>query len=174
MPNQIKLPNTSVSVVLSKYCISFFPAVYSDGIFFVNWHCQMSSRCYSIRNEAVWNVLISILSMFSKRGTHSVFFQASLLWRRVINEPRNHGNNVPDSKVHGAIMGLIRGRQDTGGPHVGPMNFAIWGLQRVGGLWRPGFFCVVSMCRRLFISWLNAAYGQPVNSLRPSDANVRQ
>ena len=32
----------------------------------------------------------------------------------------------PDSKVHGANMGLIWGRQDPGGPHVGPMNFAIW------------------------------------------------
>ena len=32
----------------------------------------------------------------------------------------------PDSKVHGANMGPIWGRQDTGGPHVGPMNFAIW------------------------------------------------
>ena len=32
----------------------------------------------------------------------------------------------PDSKVHGASMGFIWGRQDPGGPHVGPMNFAIW------------------------------------------------
>ena len=32
----------------------------------------------------------------------------------------------PDSKVHGANMGPIWGWQDPGGPHVGPMNFAIW------------------------------------------------
>ena len=31
--------------------------------------------------------------------------------------------NFPDSKVH---VGPIWGRQDPGGPHVGPMNFAIW------------------------------------------------
>ena len=31
----------------------------------------------------------------------------------------------PDSKVHGANMGPIWGRQDPGGPHVGPMNVAI-------------------------------------------------
>ena len=31
-----------------------------------------------------------------------------------------------DSKVHGANMGPIWGRQDPGGPHVGPMNFVIW------------------------------------------------
>ena len=33
---------------------------------------------------------------------------------------------TPDSKVHGANMGPIWGRQDPGGPHVGPMNLAIW------------------------------------------------
>ena len=31
----------------------------------------------------------------------------------------------PDSKVHGVNMGPIWGRQDPGGPHGGPMNFAI-------------------------------------------------
>ena len=34
----------------------------------------------------------------------------------------------PDSKVHGANMGPIWGRQGPGGPHVGPMNPAIWVL----------------------------------------------
>ena len=34
--------------------------------------------------------------------------------------------NNPDSKAHGASMGHIWGRQDPGGSHVGPMNFAIW------------------------------------------------
>ena len=32
---------------------------------------------------------------------------------------------TPDNKVHGANMGPSWGRQDPGGPHVGPMNFAI-------------------------------------------------
>ena len=32
----------------------------------------------------------------------------------------------PDSKVHVLNMGHTRGRQDPGGPHVGPMNLAIW------------------------------------------------
>ena len=35
-------------------------------------------------------------------------------------------NDLPDSKVHEANMGPIWGRQDPDGPHVGPMNFAIW------------------------------------------------
>ena len=32
----------------------------------------------------------------------------------------------PDSKNHGANMGPIWGRYNPGGPHVGPINFAIW------------------------------------------------
>ena len=32
----------------------------------------------------------------------------------------------PDSKVHRANMGPIWGRQDPAGPHVGPINLAIW------------------------------------------------
>ena len=41
-----------------------------------------------------------------------------------------NGTN-PESKVHGTNMGPIWGRQDPDGPHVGPMNFAIWeALQR--------------------------------------------
>ena len=34
--------------------------------------------------------------------------------------------NYPNSIVHGANMEPIWGRQDPGGIHVGPMNFAIW------------------------------------------------
>ena len=36
------------------------------------------------------------------------------------------GWSLPDSKVHGANMGPIWGWQNPGGPHVVPMNFAIW------------------------------------------------
>ena len=41
---------------------------------------------------------------------------------------------IPDSKVHGANAGPIWGRQDPGGPHVGPMNFAIWDVAQWGYL----------------------------------------
>ena len=37
-------------------------------------------------------------------------------------------NEVPDSKFYGANVVPIWGRQDPGGPHVGPMNLAIWGV----------------------------------------------
>ena len=39
-----------------------------------------------------------------------------------------------DSKVHGANMGPIWGREDPGGPHVGPMNFTIWVDNIIAGI----------------------------------------
>ena len=46
---------------------------------------------------------------------------------------------IPDSKVHGENMGPIWGRQDPGGPHVGPMNFAIWVYNWCNYLSIPGW-----------------------------------
>ena len=34
--------------------------------------------------------------------------------------------NIPDSKVHGAHMGSTWVLSAPGGPHVGPMNLAVW------------------------------------------------
>ena len=49
--------------------------------------------------------------------------------------------NIPDSKVHGANMGPIWGRQDPGGPYVGPMNM---------------LFGMVSLMRKpLLMIWTN-------------------
>ena len=47
---------------------------------------------------------------------------------------------APDSKVHGANMGPIWGRQDPDGPHVGPMNLAIWDYIC------PKYSCVSNNC----------------------------
>ena len=41
------------------------------------------------------------------------------LWSRIRHYGASH-----DSKLHGANMGPICGRQEQGGPHVGPMNIA--------------------------------------------------
>ena len=40
--------------------------------------------------------------------------------------------SLTDSNVHGANMGPIWDRQDPAGPHVGPMNFAIWVVIKTG------------------------------------------
>ena len=44
----------------------------------------------------------------------------------MLNGAVSMGCMYPDSKVHGDNMGTIWGRQDPDGPHVGPMNLAIW------------------------------------------------
>ena len=43
----------------------------------------------------------------------------------VDNMDVSYKNVSPDSKVHRGNMGPTWGRQDPGGPHVGPMNLAI-------------------------------------------------
>ena len=43
--------------------------------------------------------------------------------------------HIPDSNAHEANMGPIWGRQDQGGPHVGPMNLAIWDNNVLKDMW---------------------------------------
>ena len=50
----------------------------------------------------------------------------AVLHSRKWDVTKTHLGSYPDCKAHGANMGPIWGRQDPGGPHVGPMNFAIW------------------------------------------------
>ena len=77
----------------------------------------------------------------------------------------------PDGKIHWANIGPIWGRQDPGGPHVGPMNFAIWAdlvgivaLTRMGcfeeisyltmsGLWLLLNICMASLSRTTIHFW---------------------
>ena len=54
--------------------------------------------------------------------------------------------SIPDSKVHGANMGPIWGWQDPGGPHVGPMNFAIWDEQPLTLLGLNAPPCTIGQC----------------------------
>ena len=54
------------------------------------------------------------------------FHEGVMTWK---HSPHHNGL---DSKVRGANMGPIWGRQDPGGPHVGPTILAIWGSICVG------------------------------------------
>ena len=44
----------------------------------------------------------------------------------IIHFRLTEGGMIPDSKMHRANLGPILGRQDPGGPYIGPMKFAIW------------------------------------------------
>ena len=66
-----------------------------------------SNSVFSImRSSLPWNWIIFVAHLCVDMGASDIYF--------------------PDSKVHGASKGPIWGPQDPGGPHVGPMNFAIW------------------------------------------------
>ena len=54
---------------------------------------------------------------------------------------QNFFNNIPDSKIRGANIGPIWGRQDPGGPHVGPMNFALGDVYRFTVFMWATLFC---------------------------------
>ena len=65
----------------------------------------------------------------------------------------------PDSKFHGANMGPIWGRQDPGGPHVGPMNFVIWeGMCVSLRVLVLGFRCLINKTKYICI-YRNTNFG---------------
>ena len=83
---------------------------------------------------------VRLRSHTNQGWTRSVVTHAIVLHRSVMNKICSY---IPDSKVHGANMGPIWGRQDPGGPHVGPMNLAIRddiALTRYPGQWLTRFF----------------------------------
>ena len=127
----------------------------SQGQVFVCWHLNSSVTCgtvvprrwtcLSVIQPAVLHyILVQIMAWHRKCCLQNVghFYsgfnvliwihveesQGWLLYIQRIMQKRSQSSTQPnpDSKVHGANMGPIWGRQDLGGPHVGPMNFAIW------------------------------------------------
>ena len=86
---------------------------------------------YKINNMATYDQATQLLGFNTFHGRRTRTYRCIrhhnglrvYIW--VVNANCQH---YPDSKVHGAIMGPSWGRQDPGGPHVGPMNLAIWVL----------------------------------------------
>ena len=89
------------------------------------------------KNMSYYKFFMSFLSCVTDDSSDIVLV-VDAIWARISNSCRYISSNcktvghillmyeIPDSKVHGANMGPICGRQDPGGPHVGHMNFVIW------------------------------------------------
>ena len=85
-------------------------------------------------NRDTLNASILLQDLIAHMHTYSTQYYYLVVCTDLIQKEMNIGVIVcllpeqayPNSKVHGAHMGPIWGRQDPGGPHVGPMNFAIW------------------------------------------------
>ena len=92
---------------------------------------QLQVLCISIdnTNEHIRGTVDSNLFFFIESlipNWYLHILQPTLFSLENIYSRLNHIFEYPDSKVHGANMGPIWGRQDPGGPHVSPMNFVIW------------------------------------------------
>ena len=57
---------------------------------------------------------------------NEIWWNSSTMFHSLWSVDAKWQHRYPDGKVHVANMGPIWGRQDPGGPHVGPMNLAIW------------------------------------------------
>ena len=69
--------------------------------------------------------LFMCLLFMCRMHSFNLLWPSEALWRHKSDSTMVQ---FPDSKVHGTNMGPIWGRQDRGGPHDGPMNFAIWAI----------------------------------------------
>ena len=87
-------------------------------------------------------ILVTLRSPLFQPSLRHTFLSASL------KLPSSLINTYPDSKVHGANMGPNRGRQDPGGPHIGPMNFAIWVLFKtiIVRSWKTSLILETTLC----------------------------
>ena len=86
-------------------------------------------RCHSLQMS------VQTSSWYNGLSSSSFSTHLRIIWysRRIFTMHFTNGLHVavggvtpiPDSKVHGANMGPIWGRQGPDGPHVGPMKFVI-------------------------------------------------
>ena len=76
-------------------------------------------------------------------------------------------DTTPDSKVHGANMGSIWGWYDPGGPHVVPMNLAIW-VYNVHGTSVLRSSVALSLCYRMPVDINISNWAMIVGSIRNS------
>ena len=89
----------------------------------LQWHHMRSGRPKSTATR----LFVLLLTQADDKEHIQAHFTGPSLWVW----------GAPDSKVHGAILRPIWGRQDPDGPHVGPMNFAVWAGVRVDIVPRP-------------------------------------
>ena len=96
-------------------------------------------------------VILSVLVDSCVIFTHILeYYFTGTQWQR--SNPGSWFNiKIPDSKVHGANMGPIWGRQDPGGPHVGPMSFAIWDVILWPSYLHNGIFYTV---KTTYLYWI--------------------
>ena len=133
------MPITSVQVFLGRPCHNFM----------WDWVSKFSpaNHLYVLHGCVIWVGGCRIPFSDHQAASSPCRKSCELTWS--LGVTAHIQQIIPFSKVHGANMGPIWGRQDPGGPHVGPMNLAICdssvivlqAMQMRWG-WGPGFICM--------------------------------
>ena len=136
----------------------------------LQWNFNRYSSIF-IQENAFENVVCEMASILSRpqcdNGSHNTVATASSYGMGTLaphNTPHNtlclYGGYLwqirshPDSKVHGANMWHIWGRQYPGGPHVGPINFAIWAnKEEINQIRASKVICVSSQRCTCLVTW---------------------
>ena len=91
------------------------------------------NNCPTAEDRVLWDISQPI-----EYGTLGTLTDCLLTCNTVgmkVNLHQNSWEITPDSKIHGANVGLTLGCQDPGGPHFGHMNLAIWVLFTLIQFW---------------------------------------
>ena len=102
-------------------------------------------------------------------------FEGSLLltgW--LVSRQHLLDNGFPDSKVRGANMGPIWGRQDPVGSHCGPMNLAIWVGVELDISWHVQFHTIYWGSMYPEANWKVPTINRPANSNSIKDLQPRR
>ena len=126
-------PNGAKSQINSELRKKWSPILQTEWLPFCRWHFRM--------HFAEWEVLcidsefLISLKYVSEGLMNNKYSLVRLkAWGWASDKPLlqlviamcYHCHMIPHRKAHGANMGPTWGRHDPDGPHVGPMNFAIW------------------------------------------------
>ena len=146
---------------ISQTSLSYFVRPFHICFICHDSYFDLTNKANYHRNKTLWQTFGIIAQLVTNAVHHILNRTMIVLWFYVQNLFENSAKQniyrqvpllrgAPDSKVHVANMKSIWGRQDRGGPHVGPMNFAIWdnitwyGIHRCRAnkskLWESFFF----------------------------------
>ena len=129
LPQGELLVNSCVSTLIdwsqvTNICVGYLTIIGSD-------NCLSCGR----RHAIIWTDAVILLI-----GPSETNFNEILISKLIIHfHLKMYLKMSPDSKVLGVNMGSIWGRQNPGGPQVGPMNFAIWVVRKMTAIlsWPP-------------------------------------
>ena len=105
----------------------FFYVILIYGVHVHDMKLNHAVGCLRIWTQQINKMYYMLPSMYLQNHPGLMFIDTKLRWFHCHGVVAFIPQAVPDSKIHGANIGPTWGRQDPGGPNVGPTNLAIKG-----------------------------------------------